>query len=155
MAETRLAETEPARSLYDSDFNRWSESMSAHLRERRAAGLDWDNLAEEIEALGANNRRELKSRLRVLIAHLLKWQYQPELREGSTWKATIRGQRDHIEDLLEDSPSLAGHIARGWAQVYGRAAALARDEMETAQVQLPASCPYAQDEVLDPNFYPG
>src|SRR5450631_4403123 len=99
MEETTLAETDPALSLYERDFFRWTELMATRLRDRDASELDWKNLAEEIEDLGRRDRRELKSRLRVLIAHLLKWQYQPELREESTWKATISEQRQQVLDL--------------------------------------------------------
>ena len=153
-AKTNPARTDPAPSLYDRDFVHWTELMSAHLRKRKASELDWDNLAEEIESLGGNNRRELKSTLRVLIAHLLKWQYQPERRDGSTWKSTIREQRDEIFDLLEQSPSLRRQAGETWGQVYRRAAVLARDEMKAAKNSLPKTCPYTQDQVLDADFFP-
>jgi hypothetical protein len=129
MAETKLAETDPSLSLYDRDFFLWTELMAARLRDHDGE-LDWKNLAEEIEDLGRNNRRELKSRLRVLLAHLLKLQYQPELREESTWKSTIREQRQQIVDLLEDSPSLTPQLRDAWDQVYRQAVAWAVDEMK-------------------------
>jgi hypothetical protein len=95
--------------LYDEDFTLWTEQQATLLR-RRAAGeltndaaLDWLNLAEEIEAVGGNTRRELRNRLASLLQHLLKWHYQPELRSRS-WRATIRTQRQEIEDLLADNP---------------------------------------------------
>ena len=81
--------------LYDEDFILWTERQATLLR-RRAAGelindveLDWLNLAEEIEAIGGNTRRELRHRLARLLQHLLKWHYQPEQRSRS-WRATIR-----------------------------------------------------------------
>ena len=132
MAETKLAETDPALlSLYESDFYRWTEMMAARLRDREAGALGWENLAEEIESSGRRDRRELKSRLTVLIVHLLKLQYQPELREESTWKATIHEQRVQIAYVLEDSPSLRRHIREAWAKVHRDAARLARIEMKT------------------------
>jgi Domain of unknown function DUF29 len=154
MAESKLAETDPALSLYERDFFHWTELMSARLRDRETGDLDWDHLAEEIKDLGRRDRRELKNRLRVLIAHLLKWEYQPELREGSSWKSTIREQRGQIGDLLEDSPSLKPHIREAWAQVYRQAAELAHDEMKTEKPLVPKTCPYSQSQVLDPDFFP-
>src|SRR6478609_3853150 len=102
VAKSKHAGTDPALSaLYDADFYRWTETMAASLRGQDAGALDWDHLAEEIESSGGRDRRELHNRLRVLIAHLLKWQYQPDLREGSTWKSTVREQRRQIAALLE------------------------------------------------------
>jgi hypothetical protein len=60
MAESKPAETDSALSLYERDFFRWPELMGARLRDREAGELDWDHLAEEMETLGRNNRRELK-----------------------------------------------------------------------------------------------
>jgi hypothetical protein len=89
----------------------WIERQAALLR-RRAAGelikdveLDWLNLAEEIEAVGSNTRRDLRHGLARLLQHLPKCHYQPELRSRS-WRAAIRTRRQEIEDLLADNPSL-------------------------------------------------
>jgi hypothetical protein len=101
--------------LHDQDFVLWIEQQVTLLR-RRAAGdlandaeLDWRNLAEEIEAVGGNTRRELRNRLARLLQHLLKWHYQPELRSRS-WCATIHTQRQEIEELLADNPSLRARL---------------------------------------------
>ena len=89
----------------------------------------------------------------MLIAHLLKWQHQSELRQDSTWKATIVEQRVQIALVLEDSPSLKRHIGDAWAKVYRAAVALAHSEMP-AEIPLPKTCPYTQRQVLDSTFYP-
>src|SRR5690242_15979423 len=109
--------------LYDEDFVIWTERQATLLR-RRAAGelvndveLDWGNLAAEIEALGGNTRRELRSRLTRLLHHLLKWHFQPELRCRS-WRSTIRTQRQEIEDLLADNPSLRPKLPEVLAVAY-------------------------------------
>ena len=143
-----------ATSLYERDFFRWTEQMSARLRNREAGELDWENLAEEIESLGRRDRRELRNRLSVLIAHLLKWQYQPERRERSTWMSTIREQRKQITYVLEDSPSLKRQVGEVWSEVYRDAADKAREQMKAAKHSLPKICPYTQDQVLDPDFFP-
>ena len=118
--------------LYDEDFTLWTEQQATLLR-RRAAGeltndaaLDWLNLAEEIEAVGGNTRRELRNRLASLLQHLLKWHYQPELRSRS-WRATIRTQRQEIEDLLADNPSLQARLPEFVVAAYPRVRAARRD----------------------------
>jgi hypothetical protein len=154
MAETKLAGTGPAPSLYESDFYRWTETMADRLRKRDVAALDWENLTEEVEDLGRSVKREIRSRLIVLIAHLLKWQYQPELREGSTWKSTIREQRNEVAYLLEESPSLKPKVQAMWAGIYRRAVGDAAYDMHADERSLPVSCPYSLEQVLDLKFLP-
>ena len=137
--------------LYDEDFILWTEQQATLLR-RRAAGelindteLDWQNLAEEIEAVGGNTRRELRHRLTRLLQHLLKWHYQPERRSRS-WRATIRTQRQEIEDLLADNPSLRAKLPAFVAAAYPRARADALDE--TGLLDLPQEPPFTIEQAL-------
>jgi hypothetical protein len=137
--------------LYDEDFILWTERQATLLR-RRAAGelindgeLDWLNLAEEIEAIGGNTRRELRHRLARLLQHLLKWHYQPEQRSRS-WRATVRTQRQEIEDLLADNPSLRARLPEFVAAAYPRARADALDE--TGLLDLPEEPPFTVEQVL-------
>ena len=119
--------------LYDEDFVLWSEQQAGLLR-RRASGelineaeLDWTHIAEELEAVGSNTRRELRNRLMRLLQHLLKWQYQPELRSRS-WRSTIRTQRHEIGDLLGDNPSLVARLPELFIAAYQRARTEAMEE---------------------------
>jgi hypothetical protein len=137
--------------LYDEDFILWTEQQATLLR-RRADGdlvndaeLDWRNLAEEIEAVGGNTRRDLRNRLTRLLQHLLKWQYQPELRSRS-WRATVRTQRQEIEDLLADNPSLRAKLPEFITAAYPRARAAALDE--TGLLELPEELPFAVEQAL-------
>lgn len=137
--------------FYDEDFVLWTEQQSTLLR-RRAAGevsndveFDWRNLAEEIEAVGRATRRELRNRLARLLQHLLKWQYQPELRSRS-WRATIRTQRQEIDDLLADSPSLRARLPDFVAAAYPRARAATLDE--TGLLDLPQTSPFTMEQTL-------
>ena len=102
--------------LYDTDILQWSDHQAALLR-RRAAGelvneaeLDWPNIAEEIESLGKSQSRELSSRIATIILHLLKLQASPAAAPRAGWRDTILEQRDEIERLLADAPSLRAHI---------------------------------------------
>lgn len=80
---------------YEQDLYAWSLEQAALLRARQTEGLDWDNLAEEIESMGGTERRELESRLCIILLQLLKWQAQPELR-GASRRKTLRTQRREI-----------------------------------------------------------
>ncbi len=91
--------------LYADDFFAWSREQAALLREGRLGEADIKDIAEEIDSMGRTEKRELVSRLTVLLLHLLKWRYQPEKRSAS-WEASIRAQRNRIEDHLDDNPSL-------------------------------------------------
>src|SRR2546427_11977224 len=102
--------TEP----YDEDFARWAAETARLLRERRFAEIDVEHLAEEIEDMGKNQRRELSSRLTVIIHHLLKWQCQPEQRSGG-WKATTVTQSAELERLFEHSPDLRRQLLEATA----------------------------------------
>lgn len=139
--------------LYDTDFYAWSEQQAALLRAEEFESVDWDNLIEELVAIGAAQRRELVSRLQVLILHLLKWQYQPELRSKS-WRYTIRNQRNELAYLLEESPSLRTLLAERVAIAYPRAVKDALEETGFLRSPFPATCPYAGEQILDETFWP-
>src|SRR3981081_3195920 len=91
--------------LYESDFYAWTPEQARLLRERRFDDLDLDNLVDEVESVGRSDKRQIESRLEVLIAHLLKWKLQPVVR-GNGWMSTIFEQRRRLIRLVEDSPSL-------------------------------------------------
>jgi hypothetical protein len=110
--------------------------------------VDWENVAEEIESLGRSEKRELKSRLEVLLQHLLKWEFQPE-RRGASWEMTINEQRDRIEDLLADSPSLKPYLETILAEAYRRACRAASLETAIELENFPVECPYSIGQILD------
>lgn len=96
--------------------------------------MDREHLAEEIESVGARERRELRGRLARLRQHLLKWQYQPELRSRS-WATTIRAQRDEIGAVLADSPNLHPRIPELLAGAYHLAVVWATEETGLLQLR--------------------
>jgi hypothetical protein len=141
----------PMSELYDQDTVLWSERQAKLLR-RVAAGervndgdLDWLNLAEEIEAVGRSERRELRHRMAVLLQHLLKWHYQPEHRSRS-WRSTIGTQRSEIYDVLDDNPSLRQTLPAVVAKVYPTARTKALEE--TGLLALPETSPFDADQAL-------
>jgi len=139
--------------LYDTDFVTWTQQTAELIRAEKWNGVDWEAVVEEIESLGRSERRELKSRLEVLLQHLLKWQYQPGLRSGS-WQNTITEQRNRIEDLLQDSPSLNPYLEEVLVECYRRGKKLASNETGISQNTFPTDLPYTITQILDIEFLP-
>ena len=138
---------------YDQDFYGWITHTVALLRQGALTEVDVEHVAEELESLGKRDLRQLRSRLQVLVMHLLKWQYQPE-RQSFSWHSTIDHQRDEIEALLLDSPSLRGQILAALGQIYPKARRDAQRETGLAETIFPESCSYGLDDILDPGFLP-
>jgi hypothetical protein len=158
MAET-VAPPRPAAQIdrgaaYDEDFVLWTQNQAALIRAGRFELVDRENLAEEIESLGVSDRRELCSRLEVLLMHLLKWQFQPVHRSRS-WRSTIRSQRGRIERVLKQSPSLRREMAELSFEEYARAREAASAETGFALEMFPESLPYSAEQILDETFFPG
>ncbi len=140
---------------YDTDFYLWSQHQAALLREGALTELDSENLAEEIESLGKSDRRELRSRLEVLILHLLKWLYQPEGRQtGHSWYDTIEEQRRELRLLLEDSPSLRRQVSDLIQQHYAHTRQKAARQTRRTLTTFPLTCPWTEEQVLDEDFWP-
>jgi hypothetical protein len=142
------------KTQYDEDFLRWTEETASALREGRFDGLDWEHIAEEIESLGASERRALESRLTVLLQYLLKWQHQPGHRSNG-WRATILEQRLRIDRLLNDMPSLRPELDGNIAENYPVARLAASGETGFPETAFPKECPYTIKQILDRDFLPG
>jgi thioesterase domain-containing protein len=138
---------------YDTDFYQWTQAQAAHLRAKEWSALDVDNLAEEIESLGASDRRALRSHLMRLSQHLLKWRYQPQ-RRGESWQQRIDNARLHIELILEDSPSLREFLPKAFAWAYPRVRKEAAKETGLPLETFPETCPWSLDQLQDEDFLP-
>jgi len=144
----------PAKTtLYEQDFYAWSQEQAALLRAGRAAEADLENIAEEIESTGKTEKRELMSRLMVLLLHLLKWRFQPMMR-GRSWRLCIRGQRLDIRDLLAQNPTLKPVFSQSIGQAWPRALIEAERETGLEASNFPTTCPWAVDVLLDDDFWP-
>ncbi len=139
--------------LYDRDFYAWGLQQAALLRAGRLGEVDIENVAEEIESLSRSDKREVGSRLTVLVLHLLKWQYQPE-RRGQSWQATIREQRRAVRGLLKESPSLKSSLADVVDAAYTDGREEATDETGLPESTLPGTCPWSFDQLMDRAFWP-
>ncbi|MGE0085903.1 MAG: DUF29 domain-containing protein [Desulfococcaceae bacterium] len=138
---------------YGQDFYAWLMNSARLLREKNFSDLDTENIAEELEGMARSDKRQLINRLAVLLAHLLKWQFQPALRSKS-WERTLREQRKRIRLLLEDSPSLTHELDKKIHDAYEIAILSAANETGFDEDSFPASCEYSLDEILGDHFYP-
>jgi len=135
---------------HDCDFYAWTQNQAQLLLTGQFDVLDIQQIAEELEDMGRTEKRTLESRLEVLIMHLLKWQYQPNLRSRS-WQLTIREQRLRAQTLLEDNPSLQPYLPQRIDKIY-RLAVIAA-ERETGLNLFPETCPYEIEQILSDDFF--
>lgn len=96
-------------ATYYQDIIKWAQEQAALLRAGQFSKVDIEHVAEEIEDVGKSEQRELENRMAILLAHLLKWQYQPD-RRSSSWQRTIREQRKGVTRRLAKTPSLKANI---------------------------------------------
>jgi hypothetical protein len=148
-----MATMTQARVRYEDDLFGWTQEQAALLRAHAVDGIDWENLAEEIESMGGRDRRKLESRLTMILLHLLKWQAQPALR-GASWRKTLRTQRREIRKLLKQSSSLRREVPAIIREAYADAVKDAIDETGLRAGAFPGTCPYAPDDVLDEDHLP-
>lgn len=139
---------ERSSDLYDEDHLAWLEQQADHLRAGQLDRLDVAHLIEELEEMGGSQRRELKSRLEILLLHMVKFDAQPRRRTRS-WQSTIVEQRARIEDLLEQSPSLRHGLEEVAQKAFAVAVKRAAIETGLKRSALPASLPYPLAAILE------
>ncbi len=103
--------------------------------------------------MGASERRELMNRLAVLLAHLLKWQYQPE-RRGRSWEITIRTQRFDAQYVLQQNPGLKPALPQQFEKAYQKGRLHAAKETGLALETFPTDCAWQFEQVMDDDFWP-
>ena len=146
-------------TLYDTDFHAWTQEQAAKLRalvaERTNLDLDLEHIAEEIESVGASDRRELHSRLARIIEHLLKLEDSTLSEPRNGWKSSVRAERTSLERLLEQSPSLRRWAVDEVAGAYRHAARRLKPQLiELTMDPLPDVCPYELDQILTVEWWP-
>lgn len=139
---------------YKSDVIAWANEQAALIRAGRFDLLDLEHIADEIEDVGKSEQREFENRMAVLLAHLIKWQYQPS-RRGKSWARTIKEQRTMIIRRLDKTPSLRPELENPdfWSESWADAARMAEDETGILNV-FPESCPWSFDQIMSPEFWP-
>jgi hypothetical protein len=140
-------------SRYETDVVAWASEQAKFLRAGRFDLLDIEHIADEIEAVDKSERRELRSRMAVLLAHLLNWQYQEGFRSKS-WQRAIKEQRRGIMACWKETPSLKTDLAQPdrWEWVWSDAVSLA--VKETGLDCFPEACPWSIEQVMNHEFWP-
>jgi hypothetical protein len=138
---------------YETDVVAWANEQAWLVRNKMFDLLDIEHIAEEIEDVGKSEQRELANRMTVLMAHLLKWQFQPE-RQGRSWQITIRNQRKAIQLHLKQVPSLKTRLNDAeWLEVvWGDA--IYQASKETGFDNFPETCPWLINEILSELWLP-
>ncbi len=139
---------------YERDFYAWASEQAALLRAGRLGEADIAHIAEEIESMGKTEKRELVSRLTVLLLHLLKWQFQPH-RRGNSWRLSIANIRDKLSSHLDDNPSLKAKLPAAVAEGYRYARRDAARQTKVDEAVFPTVCPWTFEQMMDPEFWPG
>lgn len=138
---------------YNKDFYTWILHNVALIRAGKFSEIDSEHIAEELESMGRSERRELISRLVILMVHLLKWKFQP-VKRSKSWKYTIKEQRIQLVDLLEESPSLINELALKLNHAYEQAIFVAIRETGMDECDFPKKCQFSLEECLDHEFFP-
>lgn len=139
-------------NLYERDYYLWIEDVLKKIEEKRWNEMDWDNLWEEIDDMGKSQKQRLTSNLRILLMHLLKWEFQPERRTNS-WKYTIIEHRRRILEQLEYSPSLKNYLSLNFDLTYQKACKDASLETNLSLNTFPHHYPYTIEQVLDEDWF--
>ena len=140
---------------YEQDVVAWANEQAELLRSGKLTAIDIEHIAEEIEDVGKSEQRELASRMSVLLAHLLKWHFQPS-RRSKSWQFTIRTQRKEVAYVLDEAPSLRGKFNdAAWLDiVWSKARSIASNETGLDLDVFPEALPWAVDDVLSQEFHP-
>jgi Domain of unknown function DUF29 len=138
---------------YERDFDAWLQHQAEALRAQQWERLDVGHLVEEVEELRKTERRGVRSQLRLILSHLLKWRYQPEKRSES-WRTTIANGRVLVQEDLEDSGSLTRELPELYSWAYPRARQDAIKQTGLRLETFPEACPWPVEQVLDEDFWP-
>jgi hypothetical protein len=139
--------------LYEQDYYHWLKTTAQQLRDGNLTALDIPNLLEEIEDMGRSERRSVYSNLKILLLHLLKYRYQPEMRSNS-WLASIVEHRQRINKAFKDSPSLKPHYSEVFAEAYEESRELAAAETGLPIDDFPIDCPFSLEVILRSGYLP-
>ena len=138
---------------HEKDVYGWAVHTAQLLREKKMNEVDFDGIVEELEEMGISNKHALISRLTLVISHLLKWQFQPNMR-GHSWTYTIRAQRKKASYVLDDNPSLKSKLDEIIAKAYKVAIDEATDQTGLDEKTFPTDCPYTFEQIMNDEFYP-
>lgn len=140
------------KQLYENEYDRWLTEIVKLLKNRDLENLDYDNLIEELEALGRSERSAVKSLLLQIIVHLMLyqfWELEKE-RNANHWAAEIIKFRVQLEDKL--TTNLRNYLADELPKIYQNALLIVHKK--TQLTSLPEECPYSLEQLLDKHWFP-
>jgi len=143
-----VAPDEARRELYESDEHEWIARQIAALQSGRLHEIDRDNLAEFLNEMTTQDRRELRSRFSVLLQHLLKARMQPAKMYRS-WLRTIVHQQNEIRSTFRDIPSIARYAEQLFADAYSAAVREASAETGIPSARFPEASPWTVQDALE------
>lgn len=138
---------------YHQDYYGWTQEQANLIKTGKFSDLDIENLIEEIEDMGKTERREVTSRMAIVLLHLLKWTYQPE-RRGTSWKRSIDIQRLEFKKVIKGNPSLKPQLKEILESAYNQATLDAFKETGLEIETFPEICPWTIEQVSQDEFYP-
>ncbi len=133
-------------ATYETDGYGWALETAAALREGRFEGVDWESVAEELEGVAKTERNTLQSNLMQVLLHMLKFEYQPEMRTRS-WELSLVEHRGRVRDVLQENPSLKPSREEVLAKAYYYARLRAANQTGIALSALPLECPWSFAQV--------
>ncbi|MHA4867477.1 DUF29 domain-containing protein [Duganella sp. PWIR1] len=140
-------------SLYETDALIWTEYQIALLRAGQFDQLDLENIISELGYQVRKDKREVETRIQLLLHHLLKYQFLPA-RICNSWRQTIKTQRRQIAKVLKRMPSLRRRLDDYVADAYPHAVRDAAEETHLPISTFPKEAPYTTDQILDEAFFP-
>lgn len=140
-------------SSYDTDYYQWTRQQIALLASHQFDKLDIVHLTEELGDMGNSARNEIESRFTVLLAHLLKLEFQPE-QQARGWFGSIREQRLRIAKVIKKDASLQSYPLLVMEECYQDALKIAMDNTGLPRERFPSACPYTVEDALDEDFFP-
>jgi hypothetical protein len=139
-------------AVYERDFYSWAMEQAALLRGGALDRVDLEHIAEELESLGRSEASALKSCYRLILMHLLKWQFQPEKRSNS-WRKTVMREKLNLAEVLEENPGLKPRRAELFTKAYDLARKDAAIETDLPLSTFPETCPFDIEQVSG-DFWP-
>jgi hypothetical protein len=136
-----MAKQPPGPELYERDEHEWIAAQVSALTDGQLNLLDRPNLIEFLTEMTIRDRRELQSRLVVLLHHLLKVRFQPE-KLSRSWVTTIIEQQSEIRSIIEGIPSLGRQAETIAAKAYPDAIRRAARETGLPAARFPPASPW-------------
>jgi hypothetical protein len=138
------------KQLYEKDFNLWVEKTVEIIKNRDVKNMDWENLLEEIEDMGASQKRSLDSYVQRLIEHILKLKYWHSERERNEkgWRSEVVNFRNRINRLLKKNPSLKNYLISEYLDNYQDAIAAMSEKFD-----IPGDSMISVNEIMKKDYF--